>query len=293
MSAKRESDVTSDVATTGHEWDGIKEYNNPLPAWWLWTFYASILFAIGYVIVYPAIPNGSGGSKGYFGWSSRGDIEKTMAEVQASKAALGDKIAAADMGTILKTDELKNYAVAAGAAIFKVNCTQCHGSGAQGAIGYPNLNDDSWLWGGKPDDIYKTIAHGIRYTADADTRTSEMPAFGAGVLEDAKIAQVANYVIQLSGQTPPDAAAATAGQAVFTENCVACHGDQGQGLAEFGGPRLSDQIWLYGSTYEDVVSQVKSPKHGVMPAWTARLGDAGVKEVATYVYSLGGGEKVE
>ena len=293
MSVKQEKGVTTGVATTGHEWDGITELNTPLPRWWLWTFYATIVFAVGYSIAYPAWPFVTGSSSGLLGWSSRGDIEKTMADVQVAKAALGDKLAAADMATILKTDELKNYAVAAGAALFKVNCSQCHGSGAQGSIGFPNLNDDSWMWGGKPEDIYKTIAHGVRNTSDPDTRTSEMPAFGAGVLDDAKITQVANYVTQLSGATPPDAAAVQAGQQVFTENCVACHGDQGQGLAEFGAPALNDQIWLYGSTFDDVVGQIRAPKHGVMPGWTARLGDAGVKAVATYVYTLGGGEKVE
>lgn len=293
MSVRNDKEGTSGVGTTGHEWDGIQEFNNPLPRWWLWTFYATIVFAIGYVIAYPAWPFVIGSTSGMLGWSSRGDIENTMAEVQASKAALGDKLAAADMGTILKTDELKNYAVSAGAALFKVNCSQCHGSGAQGAAGYPNLNDDSWMWGGKPDDIYKTIAHGVRNTSDPDTRISEMPAFGGGVLDDAKITQAASFVVQLSGQTPADAAAAQAGQAVFAENCVACHGDKGQGLVEFGAPALNDQIWLYGSTQADIASQIKAPKHGVMPGWSSRLGDAGVKAVATYVYSLGGGEKVE
>ncbi len=293
MPGENHDDGASGIGTTGHEWDGIREYNNPLPTWWLWVFYASIIFSIGYVIVYPALPLVRGNTQGYFGWSSRGDIEKVMADVQAGKAELAAKLAAADMITIVKQGELRNYAVAAGSALFKVNCSQCHGSGAQGFVGFPNLNDDAWIWGGKPDDIYKTILHGIRYAGDADTRASEMPSF-AGVLDDAKIADVAHYVMQLSGEAANSEAAARGKQA-FTENdtCVACHGADGQGNREFGGPALNDKIWQYGSTYDDVVGQIKAPKHGVMPGWKDRLGDAGVKSVAAYVYSLGGGEKVE
>lgn len=293
MAVNKHDDTSGGVGTTGHEWDGIKEYNNPLPRWWLWVFYATIVFSIGYVFAYPALPGLTGNTKGYFGWSSRGDLENTLAEVKAGQQQLADKLAASDMATILKTDDLRGYAVAAGSAIFKVNCSQCHGSGAQGFVGFPNLNDDSWIWGGKPDDIYMTILHGIRYAGDPDTRIGEMPAF-AGVLEDAKITDVANYVMQLSGQEA-DAAAAERGKLVFTENdtCVACHGAQGEGNRELGGPALNDKIWLYGSTLNDVVSQIRAPKHGVMPGWRDRLGDAGVKSAAAYVYSLGGGEKVE
>jgi cytochrome c oxidase cbb3-type subunit 3 len=293
MAGNKHDDAAGGVGTTGHEWDGIREYNNPLPAWWLWVFYATIVFSIGYVIVYPALPGLTGNTKGYFEWSSRADLESAIAEVKAGQQQLVDKVAAADMNTIVKTDELRNFAVAKGAAIFRVNCSQCHGSGAQGFIGFPNLNDDSWIWGGKPEDIYTTILHGIRYASDSDTRVSEMPVF-AGVLEDTKIVDVANYVMQLSGQEA-DAAAAERGKAVFAENdtCVACHGASGEGNRDLGAPALNDKIWLYGSTLDDVVSQIKSPKHGVMPAWGVRLGDAGVKSVAAYVYSLGGGEKVE
>lgn len=294
MAVNNQEDAGGGVGTTGHEWDGIREYNNPLPAWWLWVFYATIVFAIGYVFVYPAIPTPGGGTKGYLGWSSRGDLENVMAGVKAGQQQLSEKLAAADMATILKTDELKNYAVASGAALFKINCSQCHGSGAQGFAGYPNLNDDSWLWGGKPEDIYTTIAHGIRYANDPNTRISEMPAFGAGILDDAKITDVASYVMQLSGQEA-NAEAAARGKVVYTENdtCVACHGASGEGNRDFGAPALNDKIWLYGSTLNDVISQIKSPKHGVMPGWKDRLGDANVKSLSAYVYSLGGGEKVE
>lgn len=293
MAVNKHEDAVTGVATTGHEWDGIKELNTPLPRWWLWVFYATIVFSIGYVIVYPALPGLTGNTKGMFGWSSRADLANSIAEVKASQQQLLDQVAAADMNTIVKTDELRSFAVASGSAIFKVNCSQCHGSGAQGFVGFPNLNDDSWIWGGKPDDIYTTILHGVRYSGDPDTRVSEMPAFGE-ILDDAKVSDVAYYVLQLSGQEA-DAAAAERGKLVFTENdtCVACHGAQGDGNREMGAPALNDKIWNYGATHEDVVSQIKAPKHGVMPGWRDRLGEAGVKSVAAYVHSLGGGEKVE
>lgn len=291
--AVHEPETVGGVETTGHEWDGIQEYNNPLPRWWLWVFYATIVFSIGYVVVYPAWPGITGNTKGVFGWSARGDLENAMADVKAGQQQFIDKIAASDMNAILKSEELRSFAIANGAAIFKVNCIQCHGSGAQGFVGFPNLNDDSWIWGGKPNDIYTTILHGIRFSGDADTRNSEMPAF-AGALDDAKISDVANYVMQISGQKA-DAAAAERGKIVFTENdtCVACHGANGEGNREFGGPALNDKIWLYEPSLDAVVSQIKSPKHGVMPAWKDRLGDVSVKSVAAYVHSLGGGEKGE
>jgi cytochrome c oxidase cbb3-type subunit 3 len=182
---------------------------------------------------------------------------------------------------------LRQFAVSAGSAAFKVNCVQCHGSGAQGSAGYPNLNDDEWLWGGSIEQIYQTIAHGIRFAGDDETRFSEMPAFD--YLEAEQITDAANYVVSLSGGAA-DAAAAERGQTVYAENCAACHGDDGKGMADLGAPDLTDAIWLYGSTVADIASQMRAPKHGVMPGWGERLGDVTVKELAVYVHSLGGGE---
>ena len=168
---------------------------------------------------------------------------------------------------------------------------QCHGSGATGGVGYPNLNDDDWLWGGTITDIYTTIAHGIRYDSGSqDTRTSQMPAFGRdGILTPEQISDVAWYVVPLSGGKA-DETAAEAGKQVFADNCAACHGDKGQGGQQFGAPRLNDTIWLYKPGHDAIVAQVTDPKHGVMPAWSARLGDATVKELAVFVHSLGGGK---
>ncbi|WP_187971483.1 cytochrome-c oxidase, cbb3-type subunit III [Aquibium microcysteis] len=286
--SKEHIDEVSGVATTGHEWDGIKELNNPLPRWWVWTFYATIAWALVYTIFYPAWPLLSSATTGVLGYSSRAEVR---AELGAAEAAKGDYVAAIqskDLATIMADDNLRQFATAAGAAAFKVNCIQCHGSGAEGSAGYPNLNDDEWLWGGDIEAIHQTITHGIRFAADPDTRFSEMPAF-ADILEPDQIRQAAAYVVSLTG-TPSDAALAEAGATVFAENCAACHGDDAKGMRDLGAPNLADAIWLYGGSEAQVAQQIRAPKHGVMPGWTARLGDATVKELAVYVHSLGGGE---
>ncbi|ENR16579.1 cytochrome c oxidase, cbb3-type, subunit III [Brucella suis 63/252] len=284
----KQIDEVSGVSTTGHEWDGIKELDNPMPRWWLWTFYATIFWAIAYVIAYPAWPLISGSTAGLTGWSSRGQFWQENAKITASRQGIIDQIKAKDVHEILADEELRQYAIAGGAAAFRVNCVQCHGSGAQGAPGYPNLNDDDWLWGGSIDDIVTTIRHGVRSPDDPETRLSEMTAF-ADVLEPQQIRDVAAYVVNLSG-TPHDPSMVPEGQKVFAENCAVCHGADAKGLREFGAPNLTDAIWLYGSGEDAIIRQVSHPKHGVMPAWEARLGDATVKQLAIFVHSLGGGE---
>ena len=290
MSGNREIDQLSGVDTTGHEWDGIKELNNPLPRWWLWTLYLTIIFAIGYMVVYPAIPGLTTNTKGIWGWGSRADLRNQMTAVDQGRQAMNDKIAAMDINAIMADPEARTYAISAGASLFKVNCVQCHGSGAQGGPGYPNLNDDSWLWGGKPDQIVTTLTNGIRVADNPDTRTSQMPAFGKdGLLEPEKINQAANYVRKLAN-LEHDEGLATAGATVFSENCAACHGENGQGNQDVGAPQLNDAVWLYNSSLEAITTLITNPRHGVMPAWKAKLGDAKVKELAAYVLSLGGGQ---
>ena len=281
-------DEVSGVATTGHEWDGIKELNNPLPRWWVWTFYATIVWSIGYAIAYPAWPLITSATTGVLGYSSRQELSETLDQAAAAQA---DKVAAIGekpLADILADEELRRFATSAGAAAFKVNCSQCHGSGAQGSPGYPNLNDDDWLWGGDIEAIHQTIAHGIRFDGDDETRISEMPAFGE-ILEPDQVKQVSAYVVSLSG-TPSDAGLAEEGKQVYADNCAACHGDNAEGSHELGAPNLTDAIWFYGASEAEIAAQVRAPKHGVMPAWQARLGDAVVKELAVYVYSLGGGQ---
>ncbi len=286
----QEIDPVSGTETTGHDWDGIKELNTPLPRWWLWTFYATIIWALGYMIAYPAIPLINGATKGLLGYSSRAEVAREIALARSAQARFLDQIAQMPVADIRKNPALFDFAVAGGAAAFKVNCVQCHGSGAQGGPGYPNLNDDDWLWGGTLEDIAYTIRHGVRFSDDEDTRVSEMPAFGADdMLAPAQIADVADYVLRLSGQKF-DAAGAARGQDVYAENCAACHGAAGGGNRETGSPDLKDAIWFYGNTKRQIMAQIARPKHGVMPAWGHRLDDTTIKQLTLYVHSLGGGE---
>ncbi|MGF7159516.1 cytochrome c oxidase cbb3-type subunit 3 [Rhodoligotrophos appendicifer] len=283
-------DAATGQETTGHEWDGIRELDRPLPRWWLWTFYATIVWAIGYVILYPAIPMVTSSTKGLLGYSTRGDVEQQIAAAKTAQAGKLEQIAQGSLEQIQNNPDLLRFAVSGGHSAFQVNCIQCHGSGAAGSPGYPNLNDDEWLWGGTLEDIYTTIRHGIRFTADPDTRSSEMPAFGAdGILDRPQLAQVADYVLSLSGRQS-QGVNLEPGKQIFADNCAACHGDNGQGNREVGAPALNTAIALYGSDRASILAQVTRPRHGVMPAWSTRLDEATLKELALYVYSLGGGE---
>lgn len=286
--SEKQIDEVSGVSTTGHEWDGIKELDNPMPRWWLWTFYACIVWALVYTIAYPAWPLINSATTGLLGYSSRADIKNELAAAEAAKADYVAEVASKSVEEILADENLRTVATAAGSATFKVNCVQCHGSGAEGGPGYPNLNDDEWLWGGDIESIRQSIAHGIRYSEDADSRVSEMPAF-RDILQPGEIQQVAAFTASLSG-AKVDAEMAAAGKPLFEQNCAACHGESGKGNREMGAPDLTDAIWLYASSQADIASQIRSPKHGVMPAWGGRLGDVAVKELSVFVHSLGGGE---
>lgn len=278
-----------DPETTGHSWDGIEEFNNPLPRWWLYTLYACIIWAVAYSIAYPAWPMLHRATAGVLGYSTRGEVAKDIAAVEESNAAINARLAAVDLTMIGNDPELNTYAVSAGGAVFRTWCAQCHGSGAAGAKGYPNLLDDDWLWGGDINAIHTTIAHGIRNEDDEDARYSQMPAFGEFMERD-ELSQVTNYVMTLSGETPMDAAEVDAGSAVFADNCSSCHMDDGSGDREQGAPDLTDALWLYGGDYDTILYTVTNSRFGVMPAWNTRLTPAQVNAVATYVHQLGGGE---
>jgi cytochrome c oxidase cbb3-type subunit 3 len=279
-----------EVETTGHSWDGIEEFNNPLPRWWLWTFYACIFWGVLYSIAYPAWPLLSGATPGVLGFSTRGQVAADIAAVDQANAAINEQLASADLTQVSANPELQSYATNAGAAVFRTWCAQCHGSGAAGAKGYPNLLDDDWLWGGSIEDIHTTIAHGIRNETDADARFSQMPAFGTDeLLEKEQIAQVVNFVMSLSGEAQNPEMIAE-GAVVYEENCAACHADDGTGDRSQGAPNLTDAIWLYGGDYDTLVTTVSQARYGVMPNWNDRLSDAEIAAVATYVHGLGGGE---
>ena len=285
--SKRPIKKPEEVETTGHSWDGIEEFNNPLPRWWLWTFYVTIVWAILYSIAYPAWPLIKGATPGLLGYSTRAEVQQDIDTVEAANAEIEARLAAAELTEISADPALQQYAANAGGAVFRTFCAQCHGAGAAGAVGFPNLLDDDWLWGGDMAAIEQTIRYGVRAEEADDTRYSEMPAFGE-ILEKDEIQATAEYVLSLSGLNT-DPAMATAGQELFAENCAACHGDEGKGDIDLGAPNLTDAIWLFGSSRDALITSITNARYGIMPAWEPRLTEAQIKQVTAYVHQLGGG----
>jgi len=280
-------DQATGTHTVGHEWDGIEELDTPMPRWWLWTFYITIVWALGYSILYPAWPMIEKGTDGVLGWTSRGELAQATSLQEQARASTVAALADLPVEQLQQNPELMRAAVAGGRAAFKVNCVQCHGSGAAGSKGYPNLNDDDWLWGGDIKAIETTLNHGIRQPGDSATRFSQMPAFGRdGILTDPQVNSVVSHVLSLSGKAP----ATAAGAQLFEQNCAVCHGADGKGNRAFGAPNLADAIWLFGSRRADVTETVRNAHAGVMPAWGNRLDPVTIKMLAAYVHSLGGGE---
>jgi cytochrome c oxidase cbb3-type subunit 3 len=287
--AEVETDAATGTPTTGHEWDGIKELNTPLPKWWLYVLYATIAWSVVWWLLYPSWPGITGYFGGILGYDQNAALEEQMAAADAARAGQLERLASASLEEIAADPELMNIAFAGGQAAFADNCAPCHGLGGAGQGFYPTLADDAWLWGGTLEAIQQTILHGVR-SADPDTRFNEMPAFGAlQMLSREQIDDVAEYVLQLSG-AKHDEAAALRGAPVFAEQCAACHGEDGRGIEDLGGPSLADQIWLYGGDKASIVAQIYRPRHGVMPAWTGRLSPATIKSLAVYVHALGGGQ---
>ncbi len=284
----RKIDETTGTETTGHSWDGIEELNNPLPRWWLWTLYVTIVWGIGYTIAYPAWPMISGATSGLLGYSTRAEVAEDIAAHEALNEGLVADLNSADLSALAPSDDLHRYAVSRGASIFRAQCSQCHGSGAAGAVGYPNLLDDDWLWGGDLASIEYTIEHGVRNEADFDARYSQMPAFGE-ILPADEITSVVEYVVSLSSPDH-DSGLAEMGSTVFADNCATCHGDTALGDREVGAPNLADAIWLFGGDRAAITKTVENARFGVMPAWGLRLSDEDVRAVTIYVHSLGGGE---
>jgi len=289
MAEEKDKHDPNGVGTTGHSYDGIEEYNNPLPRWWLWTFYLTIIWGIGYTIAYPAWPMINGATSGLLGWSTRANVAKEIEAHEAMNADLVEQLVSIEMADLDPASDLHRYAVSRGGAVFRANCSQCHGSGAAGVqgAGYPNLVDDAWLWGGTLEEITYTVRHGIRNETDPDARWSQMPAFGE-LLTPEEISQVVAFVPTLSQTEGGDQS--LPGAQVFLDNCAACHGDTGGGDQTQGAPNLSDQIWLYGGDEASLTETVTNARFGVMPAWGQRISEADVRSVATYVHSRGGGQ---
>jgi cytochrome c oxidase cbb3-type subunit 3 len=290
MTEHSDFDQVSGKTTTGHEWDGIKELNTPLPRWWVITFYLCIVWAVGYWIVYPAWPLVSGYTTGVLHYSSRADVAVELANLEKVR---GDKmvaLGAASLADIEKDPALLALARARGKTVFGDNCAACHGSGAAGAKGYPNLNDDDWLWGGSLDQIMQTIQFGAR-SGHEKTHEGQMLAFGKdGTLKKEEIVTAANFVRSLSGLPTRPGYDPAAGAKIFADNCALCHGDAGKGNQELGAPNLTDKIWLYGSDEATIIETITNGRAGVMPAWVGRLDPSTIKAMAVYVHSLGGGK---
>lgn len=290
MPVKIEKDELSGTLTTGHEWDGIKELDTPLPKWWLFLFYVTIAFSILWWILYPSWPSLTGYTKGILGSNQRLEVEERLAEARARQAVWLERIAAKTPSEIVADPELLRFAMVGGQAAFATNCAPCHGAGGAGQGFFPALVDDEWIWGGTMEDIEYTIRHGIRNADDPEARSSLMPAFGAdGILDRAQIRDLAQFVLHWSGRAT-DPAAVERGRPLYAEHCASCHGEDGEGMTAVGAPRLNDAIWLYGGKPEQIEAQIWRPRHGVMPPWQGRLSDETIKMLTVYVHSLGGGQ---
>jgi cytochrome c oxidase cbb3-type subunit III len=290
MAEHKDVDAVTGTGTTGHEWDGIRELNTPLPRWWLWLFYATIVWAFGYWVVYPAWPTVSGYTAGVFGYSTRAQVESDLADLGKVRGDKAATLAAVPLADIAKDPALLAFARAQGRAAFGDNCAPCHGSGAAGAKGFPNLNDDDWLWGGTLAEIEHTIAFGAR-SGHRQARDSQMPAFGRdGILKRDEIVEVANHVRGLAGLPTRRGTDIETGRKLYADNCALCHGGTGNGNKELGAPNLTDGIWLYGSDEATIIDVIANSRASVMPAWLGRLDPVTIKSLAVYVHTLGGGK---
>jgi len=289
MPTKIEKDSVSGQMTTGHEWDGIKELNTPMPRWWLYTFYACIAFSAVWVVLYPALP--ISGATGLLGWTARGALPAQLSAERARIEPMMARLRAATPEQIAADPELRGFALAGGRIAFANNCAACHGAGGQGAIGgFPSLADDDWIYGGTFEAIQHTIRHGVRSNESDEQRGIAMPAFQTtGMLNATQVSDTAEFVLSLSDRST-DAAAVTRGEALYAENCSSCHADRGEGNRDLGSPRINDRIWLYGGDKTSIMRSIGYSRAGVMPSWQGRLDPATVNMLTIYVHALGGGE---
>ncbi len=286
--AEKEIDEHSGIQTTGHVWDGIKELNNPLPRWWLITWYITIAVSVVYMIFMPSWPGLTGYLKGTRNHSERENVAIALAALDEKRGLQMQQLLQVESVAAIENDpELLNYATTAGGSIFGDNCATCHGSGGQGFPGYPALVDDDWLWGGSLTAIQQTIRYGVRSDHD-ETRYNMMQAYG-GVLSRDQISDLVEYVTALSGREANEAAVGRA-KPVFAQQCASCHGADGKGDQAQGAPNLTDGIWLFGGDRVTLQETITNGRGGVMPAWTDRLTNEQIVALSIYVHTLGGGE---
>jgi len=258
--------------TMGHVWDEtLEEYNNPMPQWWSWLFYITVVFSLVYLVLYP----GLGNFQGVFGWSSAGQHKLEVEKADAATKPLFDKYLKMDLKAVAADKD----AMEMGKRLYQTYCMQCHGADGKGSRGFPNLTDRDWLWGGEPEQIIETIANG---------RTGMMPAYGGNpdaVGGAAGAKEVAHYVRSLSGLAN-DSLLASKGKAKFETACAACHGPDGKGMQALGAPNLTDKVWLYGSSEAAIVETITKGRQNVMPPWKEFLGDGKVHVLSGYVFGL-------
>jgi len=265
--ANRKREQAPEDQLTGHEYDGIEEYDNPLPAWWFYMFVLTIVWGIGYLIIYP----GMGNFPGLLGWTQVGQHEQRVSAADEKFRAMRDRYLALPIEEISTDPAVRKM----GMRMFSNNCAQCHGADAKGSYGFPNLTDGDWLFGGSPAEIKTSITQG---------RRAAMPAW-EGVIDEQGIADVTTYVASINGREA-DEARATAGKEVFQTYCIACHGADGEGNPALGAPNLKNGIWLYGSSAEQISHSVRAGRNGVMPAYKEALSEDKIHILAAYVYGL-------
>jgi cytochrome c oxidase cbb3-type subunit 3 len=267
-SARQGPANVADDDLVGHKWDGdIEEWNNPAPKWWLYLYFITIAWAVGYLIAFP----GLGSYKGMLGWSQQGQYEQEMQNAAATYEPIYEEFAAMDFAELATNPD----ALALGKSLFASYCTTCHGSDARGAVGYPNLADDDWLWGNAEAELIATISNG---------RAGVMPVLAPALGGDDGIDNMVRYVKSLSGGEA-DAGAMSA-QPLFVALCSACHNADGTGNKIFGAPNLTDDTWLYGGSDEKIRETIVNGRNGIMPAHGDMFGDNRTKILAAYIYSL-------
>ncbi len=265
--ANRKREIQQQEKTTGHIYDGIEEYDNPLPAWWFYMFAITIVWGIGYLIIYP----GMGNFAGVLGWTQIGQYEQQVAAADEKYRDMRDRYLALPVEEIAVDPAVRKM----GMRMFANNCAQCHGADAMGAYGFPNLTDDDWLYGGDAATIKATLVNG---------RQAVMPAWG-DVIGDKGIKEVTQYLLRLNGRDA-DPAQADAGETVFKTYCAACHGADGTGNMAMGAPNLTNGIWLYGGSEEQIAQTLRAGRNGVMPAFQDTLSEDKIHILSAYVYGL-------